>query len=40
MGHTGVDWLRVLAWLYNLVLHVREDHKLRTLEYRVLRGTT
>jgi hypothetical protein len=35
-----VDWLRVLTWLYNVVLHVGEDHKLRTLKYGVLRGTT
>lgn len=35
-----MDWLRVLTWLYNVVLHMGEDDKLRTLEYRVLRGTT
>jgi hypothetical protein len=35
-----VDWLWDLTWLYNVVLHVGEDDKLKTLEYRVLRGTT
>jgi hypothetical protein len=35
-----VDWLRVLTWLYNVVLHVWEDHKLRTLDCGVVRGTT
>jgi len=35
-----VEWLRVLTWLYNVVLHVTEDLELRTLMYRLLSGTT
>ena len=35
-----MEWLRVVTWLHNVVLHVTEDLELRTLSYRALGGTT